>query len=78
MVFYHPNVMREPIGGDENQENLGKSLGGGTLPPVDFICCELAFKFRDLESADLCDMELKDLIWPNTGSKANKTPHNNI
>ena len=48
------------------------------LHPADFICCELTFKSCDLESADFCDLELKDLIWPNTVSKPNKTPQNNI
>ena len=37
--------------------------GGDTLHPVDFICCELAFKFCDLESADFCDLE----FWPFIG-----------
>ena len=36
---------------------------GGTLHPADFICCELAFKFCDLESADFCDLE----FWPFIG-----------
>ena len=38
-------------------------MGGGTLHPADFICCELAFKFCDLESADFCDLE----FWPFIG-----------
>ena len=53
-------------------------LDNTALHPADFTCCELIFNFCDLESADFWQMELKDLIWPNTGSKPNKTPHNNI
>ena len=34
MIFYDPKVMRKPIGGDENQENLGKSLGGGSIAAI--------------------------------------------
>ena len=32
MIFYDPKVMREPIGGDENKQNLGKFLGGAQWP----------------------------------------------